>query len=69
MVARIGRVTVIVYVSTLFPSMPRCGVVIQHLYRPESEVLDRLRDVKEASRYLAGILRDAADILLLGAIP
>ena len=45
------------------------GVVIQHLYRPESEVLDRLRDVKEASRYLAGILRDGAEIILLGAIP
>ena len=45
------------------------GVVIQHLYQPESEVLDRLRDVKEASRYLAGILRDGAEILLLGSLP
>lgn len=45
------------------------GVVIQHLYQPQSEVLDRLRDVKEASRYLASILRDGAEILLLGGIP
>lgn len=45
------------------------GLVIQHLYRPESEFLDRLRDAKEASGYLAGILRDGAEILLLGAFP
>lgn len=45
------------------------GLVIQHLYRPESEILDRLRDAKEASGYLAGILRDGAEVLLLGAIP
>jgi hypothetical protein len=45
------------------------GVVIQHLYQPESEVLDRLKDVKEASGYLAGILRDGAEILLLGSLP
>lgn len=45
------------------------GVVIQHLYQPESEVLDRLEDVKEASGYLARILRDGAEILLLGSLP
>jgi hypothetical protein len=45
------------------------GVVIQHLYQPESEFLDRLEDVKEASGYLAGILRDGAEILLLGSLP
>ena len=45
------------------------GVVIQHLYLPESEILDRLADVKEASGYLAGILRDGAEILLLGSLP
>ena len=44
------------------------GLVIQHLYQPESEFLDRLRDAKEASGYLAGILRDGAEILLLGAV-
>lgn len=45
------------------------GVVIQHLYQPESEVVDRLRDVEEAARYLASILRDGAEILLLGSLP
>lgn len=45
------------------------GVVIQHLYQPESEILDRLEDVKEASGYLAGILRDGTEILLLGSLP
>lgn len=45
------------------------GLVIQHLYQPESELLDRLRDAKQASGYLAGILRDGAEIVLLGAAP
>jgi hypothetical protein len=45
------------------------GLVIQHLYQPENELLDRLRDAKEASGYLASILRDGAEILLLGALP
>ena len=45
------------------------GVVIQHLYQPRSEFLDRLEDVKEASGYLASILRDGAEILLLGSLP
>lgn len=45
------------------------GLVIQHLYHPESEFLDRLRDAKEASGYLVGILRDGAEILLLGRLP
>ena len=45
------------------------GLVIQHLYQPESEFLDRLEDVKEASGYLASILRDGAEILLLGSLP
>lgn len=45
------------------------GLVIQHLYQPESELLDRLRDAKQASGYLAGILRDGAEIMLLGAAP
>lgn len=44
------------------------GLVIQHLYQPESEVLDRLRDAKEASGYLASILRDGAEIILLGGL-
>lgn len=44
------------------------GLVIEHLYQPESELLDRLRDAKEASGYLAGILRDGAEILLLGPL-
>jgi hypothetical protein len=44
------------------------GLVIQHLYQPENEILDRLRDAQEASRYLAGILRDGAEILLIGGI-
>ena len=42
------------------------GLVIQHLYQPENEILDRLRDAEEASRYLAGILRGGAEILLIG---
>jgi len=45
------------------------GLVIQHLYQPESEILDRLRDAQEASGYLAGILRDGAEVLLLGGMP
>ena len=45
------------------------GLVIQHLYQPESELLDRLRDAKVASGYLAGILRDGAEVLLLGSLP
>lgn len=45
------------------------GLVIQHLYQPNSEVLDRLRDAKAASGYLAGILRDGAEILLLSGVP
>ncbi|MFM7138337.1 MAG: hypothetical protein ACKO1M_14950 [Planctomycetota bacterium] len=45
------------------------GLVIQHLYQPESEFLDRLRDAKESSGYLASILRDGAEILLFGALP
>jgi hypothetical protein len=45
------------------------GLVIQHLYQPESEFLNRLRDAKVASGYLAGIPRDGAEIILLGAIP
>lgn len=45
------------------------GVVIQHLYQPESEILDRLEDVKEASGYLASILRNGAEILLVGSLP
>ena len=44
------------------------GLVIQHLYQPENEILDRLRDAQEASRYLASILRDGAEILLIGGI-
>lgn len=44
------------------------GLVIEHLYQPESELLDRLRDAKEASGYLAGMLRDGAEILLLGPV-
>jgi hypothetical protein len=45
------------------------ALVIQHLYQPESEFLDRLRDAKVASGYLASILRDGAEVLLLGALP
>jgi len=45
------------------------GLVIQHLYQPENEFLDRLRDAKVASGYLAGILRDGAEILLFGTTP
>ncbi len=45
------------------------ALVIQHLYQPENEMLDRLRDAQAASRYLAGILRDGAEVLLLGALP
>ncbi len=44
------------------------ALVIQHLYKPENEILDRLKDAQAASRYLAGILRDGAEVLLLGAI-
>lgn len=45
------------------------GPVIQHLYQPENEILDQLRDAEEASRYLAGVLRGGAEILLIGGKP
>jgi hypothetical protein len=45
------------------------GLVIQHLYKPENEMLDRLKDAQAASRYLAGILRDGAEVILLGGLP
>jgi hypothetical protein len=45
------------------------GIVIEHLYQPESEILDRLRDAKAASGYLAGILAHGARVILLSAIP
>ncbi len=45
------------------------AIVIQHLYQPQNNLLDRLRDAKAASRYLAGILRDGAEVLLLGMAP
>jgi hypothetical protein len=45
------------------------ALVIQHLYKPENEMLDRLKDAQAASRYLAGILRDGAEVLLLGGLP
>lgn len=45
------------------------AIVIQHLYQPQNEILDRLRDANAASRYLAGILRDGAEVLLFGMAP
>jgi hypothetical protein len=45
------------------------ALVIQHLYKPENEMLDRLKDAQAASRYLAGILRDGAEVILLGGLP
>ncbi len=45
------------------------ALVIQHLYKPENELLDRLKDAQAASRYLTGILRDGAEVILLGAVP
>jgi hypothetical protein len=45
------------------------ALVIEHLYKPENEILDRLEDAQTASRYLASILRDGAEVILLGAVP
>jgi len=45
------------------------ALVIQHLYKPENEMLDRLKDAQAASRFLAGILRDGAEVIFLGATP
>lgn len=41
------------------------GIVIEHLYRPENELLDRLRDAREASHYLRDIVKDGAEVLLI----
>lgn len=45
------------------------ALVIQHLYQPENEILDRLKDAQAASGYLARILRDGAEVMLLGSVP
>lgn len=45
------------------------AIVIQHLYQPQNEFLDRLRDAKAASGYLAGILSDGAEVLIVGMVP
>jgi hypothetical protein len=44
------------------------ALVIQHLYQPENEILDRLKDAQIASRYLASILRDGAEVLVVGMV-
>jgi hypothetical protein len=41
------------------------AIVIQHLYQPQSEFLDRLHDATVAGGYLTSILAEGAKVLLL----
>jgi hypothetical protein len=46
--------------------LPRVNaLVIEHLYQPERQLLNRLKEAREASKYLAEIVKQGSEVMLI----